>query len=177
MSTKTIAIIGATGSIGLAVATGLAKENYRLLLFAREPKALASVARAIKDKVPGADIESMGCAVNASWEADIIIITVPLAEQEQFANEIEPFTNRKILINISYEDDHNLVASRALQATRQLQKIFPGAKVVKLFNVSFDNEWHGPTVLAGTDEEALQVADEILRQTENYGELNNKIVA
>lgn len=177
MSTKTIAIIGATGSIGVAVATGLAKENYRLLLFAHEPKTLTTVARAIKDKVPAADIETMGCAVNASWEADIIVFTVPLDEQKQFASEIEPFTNRKILISISYEDDNNLVASRALQATRQLQKIFPGAKVVKLFNVPLDNEWHGPTVMAGTDEEALQVAEEILMHTENYGELNNKIVA
>jgi predicted dinucleotide-binding enzyme len=178
MTTKTIAIFGAAGTIGSAIAASLAKNNYRLLLFAHEPKALAYLSRAIKEEVPGADIECMGCAVNASWEADIIISTVPLVEEEELASKIEPFTNRKILISISsFEDGYNLVASKALKATKQLQKLFPGAKVVRIFNVPFDNEWHGPAVMTGNDEEALQVAEEILRYTENYRELKNKIVA
>jgi len=179
VSTKTIAIIGATGSIGSAIATGLAKARHRLLLFAHEPKGLASLAKAIREEVRGADIECMGCAADASWEADIIISTVSLVEEPQLASKIEPFTNRKILISISssYEHGYNIVASRALTATRQLQKLFPGAKVVKLLNLPFDGEWHGPTVMAGNDEEALQAAEEILRCTENYQKLNNKIVA
>jgi 8-hydroxy-5-deazaflavin:NADPH oxidoreductase len=178
VATKTIAIIGAIGNVGSGIATRLAKANYRLLLFAHEPKALASLAKAIKQEVPGADIECVGCAANATWEADIIISTASLVEEEQLAGKIEPFTNRKILISISsYEDGDNLVASRALRATRQLQKLFPGTKVVKLFNVPFDNEWHGPTVMTSNDEEALQVAEEILSCMENYRELNNKVVA
>lgn len=164
--------------MGSAIATGLAKANYRLLLFAHEPKALTSLAKAIKEEVPGADIECMGCAADATWEADIIISTASPLEEEQLAYKIEPFTNRKILISISsYEDGYNLVASRALSATRHLQKLFPGTKIVKLLNVPFDSEWHGPTVMTGNDEEALQVAEEIFRSMENYRELNNKVVA
>ena len=120
----------------------------------------------------------MGCVANASWEADVIITTIPIAEEGQLASKIEPFTNRKIVISISSgEDGYNLLASKALRATRQLQRIFPGAKIVKLFNVPFDSEWRGPTIMTATDEEALQVAEEILSCTENYQELNNKIVA
>src|SRR4030095_4973138 len=103
-----------------------------------------------------------------------------LVEEEELASKIEPFTNRKILISISSnEDGYNLVASKALKATKQLQKLFPGAKVVRLFNIPFDNEWqwYGPTVMTGNDEEALLVAEEILTYTENYRERKNKIVA
>jgi predicted dinucleotide-binding enzyme len=175
--TKTIAIFGASGTTGSAIATSLAK-NYRLLLFAHEPTALARLERVIMEQVPGADIECMGCAADVTWEADVIISTVPLVQEEELASKIEPFTNRKTLISISsYEDGFNLVASKALKATRQLQQLFPGAKVVGLFNVPFDNEWHGPTVMTGSDEEALQLAEEILTYTENYRELKNKIVA
>jgi len=178
VSKKTIAIIGATGSTGMAVAKGLAKGNYRLLLFAHDAKALASLMKSLKADAPGADIESMGCVANASWEADVIITTIPIAEEGQLASKIEPFTNRKIVISISSgEDGYNLLASKALRATRQLQRIFPGAKIVKLFNVPFDSQWRGPTIMTATDEEALQVAEEILSYTENYQELNNKIVA
>jgi predicted dinucleotide-binding enzyme len=92
--TKTIAIFGASGTTGSAIATSLAK-NYRLLLFAHEPTALARLERVIMEQVPGADIECMGCAADVTWEADVIISTVPLVQEEELASKIEPFTNEK----------------------------------------------------------------------------------
>jgi 8-hydroxy-5-deazaflavin:NADPH oxidoreductase len=164
MSKKTIAIIEAAGNIGSAIAKRLAKGNYRLLLFAHETKKLNSLAEEIRSQTPTADIDCMGCAAEASWEADIIISAVRLSEQEEIVKKIEPFANRKILISISCnEKNYRLITSRAIRETKGLQKLLPGTKVVKLFNISFDtNGIHSLPFITGNDDEALQTVKEIL---------------
>jgi len=179
MTRKTIAIFGAAGAMGSAIAAGLAKSNYRLLLFAPDPTELTSVVRAVRQETPTADIYCLGCAVDATWEADIIVSTIPLSEQSELAKRIEPFANRKILISISSkEEGYNLVGPTAINATSRLQELFPGTKVVTLFNVPLTNELHGPIVMTGNDKEALQFAEEIVNLAGcNYMEQTNKIVA
>jgi predicted dinucleotide-binding enzyme len=163
MSKKTIAIIEATGNIGSAFAKRLAKCNYRLLLFAHEPKKLNSLAEEIRTQTPKADLDSMGCAAEASWEADIIISVVSLGEVKEMAKKIQPFANRKILISISNKKEYRLSKSQATHETEELQKLLPGTKVVNLFNISFDTEGiHSLPVITGNDEEALQTVKEIL---------------
>jgi predicted dinucleotide-binding enzyme len=162
---KTIAIIGATGNMGAAIAKKLANCHYRLLLFAEDKKGLGSLARQIKIADPSADIDCMGCAADASWEADIIISTVSLNEEKETARKIEPFANRKILVSISSNEEIDMPdVSKAIKATKKLQKLLPGAMVVKLFNSSFAiDRKQVPVFIAGDDDEALQTVKEILQ--------------
>jgi predicted dinucleotide-binding enzyme len=162
--TKTIAIIGANGNTGSTIAARLAKANYRLLLFSHEPGELTSLVEKIKRETPSAEIECMGCAINATWEADIIISTIALNDERELVTNIKPFANRKVVISISSgEENDNRIASKAMTTTQELQNLLPGAKVVKLFNISFDHEGHGPAVMTGNDQEALKFAKEILK--------------
>src|SRR6266496_20532 len=163
MSTKTIAIIEATGNIGSGFAKKLAKGSYRLLLFAHESKKLNSLAEEIRTQTPTVDLDCMGCAAEASWEADIIISIVPLDEEREMAKKIEPFANRKSLVSISNEKNYNLINPKGIGETKRLQKLLPGAKVVKLFNMSFDtNGIKNLPFVIGNDEEALKMVKELL---------------
>jgi predicted dinucleotide-binding enzyme len=162
---KTIAIIGAASNLGSTIAKELANGPYRLLLFAEDKKALGSLSKQITIANPSADIDCMGCAADASWEADIIISTVSLNEEKETARKIEPFANRKILVSISSKnkiDEPGIPG--AIRATKKLQKLLPGAKAVKLFNASLpvDSE-QVPVFIAGDDDEALQTVREILQ--------------
>ena len=174
MSKKTIVIIGATGNRGSAFAKSLAKENYRLLLFAHEAKKLNSLAEEIRKQTQSADIDCMGCAADASWEADIIIAIIPPDEEKETAGKIELFANRKIVISICDSLDEKIYRlSDAITATKELQQLLPGAKVAKLFNIPFDFNFPQPAIggkktpilIGGSDEEALQAAEEILKMT------------
>jgi predicted dinucleotide-binding enzyme len=171
MAKKTIAIIGATGKIGIAIAKGLAKSNYRLLLFADDSKNLDSLAKGIKKINPLADIDCMGCAAEASWEADIIIPAVPSCSQKDIADKIKPYANRKIVIIVPdslNEMKNNLFASIDTNRVEELQTLLPGAKVVTAF---FKREFSKPviqgnqenTFFASDDEEALEIIAEILK--------------
>jgi len=163
MSKKTIAIIEATGNIGSGFAKKLAKGNYRLLLFAHETKKLNSLAEEIRTQTPTADLDCMGCAAEASWEADIIISVVPLDEEKEMAKKIEPFANRKILVGISNEKNYSLINPKGISETKRLQKLLPGAKAVKLFNISFNaNGIQNLPFVTGNDEETLKMVKEIL---------------
>jgi predicted dinucleotide-binding enzyme len=173
MAKKTIAIIGATGRTGSAIAKGLAKSNYRLLLFADDRKNLNSLAREIRTINPLADIDCIGCAADASWEADIIIPAVPSCSQKDIAHKIKPYSNRKIIVSIPdslNERENNLVTSTDAGGVAELQKLLPGAKVVAALTF-FRNDFSQPVnegnrqdaFFASDDKEALKTIAEILK--------------
>jgi predicted dinucleotide-binding enzyme len=162
MSKKTIAIIGAAGTIGSVIAKSLAKGNYRLLLFEHETKSLDSLAREIRKQIPHADIDCMACAADASWEADIIISTVSLSQEKELAKKIEPFANRKILVSIPSK--YNVDESKAIEETKGLQKLLTGTNVVNLFNISYNTEGvQNPALITGNNDEVLKTVKEILK--------------
>ncbi len=76
MLKQTIAIIGARGSMGSAISKSLSKGNYRLLLCSGDEKKVRVLAKEIKQLDPLAEVESLECPYNASWEADIILLSV-----------------------------------------------------------------------------------------------------
>ena len=71
---KTIAIIGATGNVGSAIAKCLSVTSNRLLLMSNEADPLAQLISEIRLTSPTVEIESATCAKEASWEADIIVV-------------------------------------------------------------------------------------------------------
>jgi 8-hydroxy-5-deazaflavin:NADPH oxidoreductase len=164
---KTIAIIGATGKMGSAIAKSLAKANYRLLFIARRQEKVQRLINEIKQQYPSADVDGMGCAFDASWEADIIIPAVNYKNEKEVAEKIKPVATQKIVISISnpFNDDYNgLVTPTNSSAAEQLQNYLPHAKVVKAFNTVFSNSFSQPVIdekqldvlIAGNEEEAVQ---------------------
>ena len=173
MSTKqTIAIIGATGNMGSAIARSLSKTNNRLLLFARHFDKVQTLAAEIKKGNAAADAEAIECPTNASWEADLIILALPYAEEKEIAAKIKDVANQKIVISISNplnETYSGLVTSPDTSAGEQLQQLLSNSKVVKAFNTVFAADFANTiidgkqvdTLIAGNDAQALEVVSDL----------------
>ena len=174
MKTKqTIAIIGATGNMGSAIAKSLSKGNYRLLLFANDQEKVLKLAGQIKSESTSADVEELACAVQASWEADIIIAAVPYQAEREVADKIREMANQKIVISIANplnDSFDGLVTTPDTSAAEELQKLLPNSKIVKAFNTTFAADFSSPVIdgktadafVAGDDEEAVQIVSELV---------------
>ncbi len=170
---QTIAIIGAGGNMGSAIAKGIAGGNYRLLLFDRAPKQLDSLTEEIQQAHPGADVDLIDCAHDCSWEADIIILAVPHGAEKEIADKIRDVATQKIVISIAnpvYEDFSKLTTGADTSAAEELQQWVPHSKVVKAFNTTFAADFDQPVIdgkqvdafIAGDDEEALKNVIELV---------------
>jgi NADPH-dependent F420 reductase len=174
MKTKqTIAIIGATGNMGSAIANSLSKGNYRLLLQSDNQDKLNKLVDEINTKNNNADLEAIVCPTEASWEADIIILAVPYQAEKEIAEKIKEVANQKIVISIANplnESYDGLVTAPDTSAAEQLQQLLPHSKVVKAFNTTFAADFSSPVIdgkqvdafIAGNDEEALQTVKELV---------------
>ena len=170
---QTIAIIGASGNMGSAISKSLSKGNYRLLLCANEQDKVQAVVEEIRSTNPSANLEAIDCSVEASWEADIIIVAVPFAAEKEVARKIQEVTNQKIVISISNPLNstfNGLVTAPDTSAAEELQKLLPNAKVVKAFNTTFAADFSSPVIdnkqvdafIAGNNEDALKIASELV---------------
>lgn len=174
MQTKqTITVIGATGKMGSAISKSLSKGNYRLLLRAKDQGKVQELVNEIKAINPSADVEGIECPVNATWEADIIIVAVPYSAEKEIAEKIKEMANQKIVISISNplnETYNGLVTSPGTSSAEELQKLLPNSKVVKAFNTTFAANFSTPVIdgkqtdafIAGNDEEALHTVSELV---------------
>lgn len=135
---KTIAIVGATGRMGSAITKRLSNtEGYRLLLMAHDQERLDDLKLQVEDSRPTAELDTLTCAKDACWEADIIILAIPHDEEKQIAERIHDVATGKVIISISNPTDGSTSkpASRATaSAAEQLQRLLPNSKVVKAFN-------------------------------------------
>jgi predicted dinucleotide-binding enzyme len=168
MRTKqTIAVIGATGKMGSAISGNLAGGNYRLLLHANGKEQLNALVKDIFTKYPSADVEAYDCSVQASWEADIIILAVPYEAEKDVAQRIREMANQKIVISIANPLNSKydgLVTSPGTSAAGELQQLLPNSKVVKAFNTTFAADFATPVIageqadpfIAGDHDEAVQ---------------------
>lgn len=174
MQTKqTIAIIGATGNMGSAIAKGISNGNYRLLLKGNDQARLDALVSDIKQKNAGADAEAAVCPADASWEADIIILAVPFSAEAEIADKIREVANQKIVISIANplnESYNGLSTAPDTSAAEELQKLLPNSKVIKAFNTTFAADFASPVIdgkqsdafIAGNDEDALKTVSEMV---------------
>jgi 8-hydroxy-5-deazaflavin:NADPH oxidoreductase len=169
MKTKqTIAVIGATGNMG-----GLSNGNYRLLLCANDQAKLKSLTAEIKAGA-SADVESVDCNVDASWEADIIIVAVPYEAEKEVAEKIRQVANQKIVISIANplnQSYDGLLTAPDTSAAEELEKLLPNSKVVKAFNTTFAADFATPVIagkqvdafVVGNDEDSVQTVAELVK--------------
>jgi 8-hydroxy-5-deazaflavin:NADPH oxidoreductase len=169
-----IAIIGATGNMGSALAKSLARGPYRVLLFAKDAAELATLEAEIRTAQPAAEVEAIGCPVDASWEADIIIPVVPYQAQQEVAEKIRQVATGKVVISITNplnETNSGVLTAPYSSAAEELQKLLPHSKVVKAFNTinaedfALSVSWRrqAEAFIAGNDEEAVDTVTELVR--------------
>jgi NADPH-dependent F420 reductase len=170
---KTIAIMGASGNMGSAIANNLSKGSYRLLLHASHQTKAQAVAKKIKAVNNSADVEAIACNYNATWEADIIILAVPYQAEKAIAEKIKEVANQKIVISITNplnETYDGLITAAGTSAAEELQKLLPNSKVIKAFNTTFAANFSQPVIdgkrvdafIAGNDNEALETVAELV---------------
>jgi hypothetical protein len=169
---KTIAIIGASGDMGSAIAKSLINSDYRLLLMSREKSKLAKLATYLKRKTSTAEVDIIDCEKEACWEADIILLAVPYSVEEEVAKKIREVATQKVVISISNplnENYDHIITAQGTSSAEELQNVLPHSKVVKAFNTVFACDITQPhkegqqakTFIAGDDKEAVQAAYEL----------------
>lgn len=152
-----MAIIGAASETGNAVAKGMAK-TYRLLLMDHSRNDLSAFEAELKQQQ--ADVEVINCCKEASWEADVVVVAVEKALLPEVAVKLKEVTNCKPVVHFiddATENDH-------------LQQALPHANVVSIW-LSQPLQTAGDAAgafLKGSDEEALQIAKEIMTQVGCY---------
>lgn len=170
---QTIAIIGAGGSMGSAIATHVAGGNYRLLLFDQDTGKLPTLKEELLQQYPDADVKTMDCAHDCGWEADIIIMAVPHDQEKQVADNIRDVATQKIVVSIANpidEDFSELTTDSNTSAAEELQQWLPHSKVVKAFNTTFASDFEQPVIdgqqvdafIAGDDKQALGTVSELV---------------
>ena len=101
--------------------------NYRLLIFNQTKETGRKLWKQIKADNPLMEVEFAGCAFDASWEADLIILN-EFEKQETIA-KIQPVTTQKPVINLS-----------GTPSNQQLEKLLPDSKIIKIRSADPSNE-------------------------------------
>lgn len=153
--------------MGAAISKSLSRGNYRLLLCANKQDKVQALVQDIQSANPSADVETLDCSKEASWEADIIILAIPYQAEKEIAKKIKEVSNQKIVISIANPLNNTfdgLVTSPDTSAAEELQRLLPHSKIVKAFNTTFAADFATPVIdgkrvdafIAGNDGEALQ---------------------
>ena len=169
MNTKqVVAVIGASGKMGSAIAKSLAKGNYRILLHSSKTNKVRFLLDEIKSSNSSADIEIVDEYMEVCWEADIIVLAIPNTVEKEVAENIRKVANQKVVVSISNPFNNmytGLITAPGTSAAEELQKMLPHTKVIKAFNTTFAGDFYQPVVngqqvdcfIAGNNEDALQV--------------------
>ncbi|MDQ2656925.1 MAG: NAD(P)-binding domain-containing protein [Bacteroidota bacterium] len=174
---KTIAIIGATGQAGSAIAERLAKSPHQLVLMSDETSKLEDLHKSVTIASEGnADIIALDCAKEASWEADLIILATPHERDREIAEKIRDVAVGKIVVSISDPNDQSrseLTGSLDSSAAEELQQMLPHSSVVTALNTTFAARFFTPIVdgkradvlIAGNDADAMEEVSEVIQSS------------
>jgi 8-hydroxy-5-deazaflavin:NADPH oxidoreductase len=153
---KNMAIIGATSAIGILIAESMVTA-YDVLLMDNSNDDLIALTNRIKQQQPTANIFSLACSREASWEADVIVVAAPSEQLAAIAEKIKDVTNRKPVIHFSPTDAHAVL----------LQNLLPHANVVvvELAPTAANGRTQTVARIGGADTEALQISNEIIEKS------------
>lgn len=123
---QSVAIIGSNSMLGSAIAQGLCRKNYRLLLFDEDP----AEAQKLYDRICStsaseeADVEVLDCQHLASWEADVIIIALQDNNLDTIPKKVQDVVTQKTVCVILKSDGTDRL--------NMIERKFPDSKVVGL---------------------------------------------
>ncbi|HXS57688.1 MAG TPA: NAD(P)-binding domain-containing protein, partial [Hanamia sp.] len=98
---QTVAVFGASGSMGSAITKSIAKGPYRLLLMSNDADKLQNLQSDISKEFPDAEAEAIQTLIDARWKADIFILAVPYSSEEDIVAQIKDLAEGKIVISIT----------------------------------------------------------------------------
>jgi NADPH-dependent F420 reductase len=168
---KTIAVIGALGTTGWAIADALAKTHHRVLLtdhLTQHPALSLSTLH-----FPQPRVEIVRSAREASWEADIILLAIPYDAQSEVASNIKDVVTGKIIISAVNPINKNcdgLLTPPTTSAAEELAQLLPHARIVKAFNTLSGQNLKRPQItgqitdvfVAGDDDEAVSIVKQLV---------------
>jgi NADPH-dependent F420 reductase len=169
----TVAIIGATGALGSALARRLARAGSTLVLGSRDAAKARAAADALAAQV-GRPIRS-GSNVEAATAADVVIVTVPFAAQRATLAEIAPVVRGKIVVDTTVplvppkvmrvqlpaEDSAAVVAQSVLGPDVKVVSAFHNVAAHKL---ATDQEVDCDVLVFGDDKAAREVVVRLVDQ-------------
>ena len=144
---RTFAVLGVSESNSIFLAKQIAKTNP-VLLFDHDAVVLNTVYSQILSEYPNANAEMMICPTNASWEADVIILSNAAATDGNLIEKIRNVATGKIVLFL--ENKKNTGEN----SSEKLQDLFPFSKVVQSFE-SADNS-NDSFFLNGNDKKAVK---------------------
>jgi len=147
---KTIAIIGAGVEIGAAIVDKLSAGNYRLLLVSNEINELSQIVQNIKQNNLNPEVETVDCAKEGCWEADIIVLAIPYHTLKKVIEKINEVATQKIVLFISNNEDEI--------KPWELQRLLPYSRVV----AAFCNPYTFETFITSDDKEASETISKMI---------------
>ncbi len=163
-----IAIIGA-GNVGSGLATVLARAGIKVTLGGRDVGKAKAVAKAIGSNVTAATPKE------AAASAQTVFLAVPYSEAGPALSAAGDLDG-KIIVDVTNPltaDYMGLTLGHTTSAAEEIQKLVPGAKVVKAFNTVFAQIYPAgtringtpvPVFIAGDDEAATRDVEFIASQ-------------
>lgn len=151
-----VAIIGA-GNVGKALATSIGRAGHEVTISASTPQSAEAAAQQSGATPAGDNVAAIG-------DASVVILAIPYGEiGERVAAEIRDAVSGKAVVDVSnpLTPDYSGLATDGTSAAEELQKLLPGAGVVKAFNTIFATNQANPTreidgYVAGDDAKAKQ---------------------
>jgi predicted dinucleotide-binding enzyme len=164
-----IAIIG-SGKMGSGFARLLAAKGFEVAIGHKNPEKAIALAKEIGAKAKGGSVKE---AVN---QTDLILLAVAYGDAVEALKAAGDLAN-KIVIDISNPitpDFKGLTIGHSTSAAEEIQKVVPGAKVVKAFNTIFaellpTENRKGRKVqvfIAGDDEAAKATVSDLVKAAE-----------
>lgn len=117
---ETVAVIGAASEEGRRMVNGLAHAPCRLLLMDEDAEGLAALKQSLTNTK--AEIDSLPCCREASWEADIILIAKEQISIEDTARKMAQVATTKTVIYLAQKNDDSF---------ERLQPLLPHSRLVK----------------------------------------------
>lgn len=126
----TVAILGAASPMGQALATHLVGRSCNLRLVDQDEAGAEGLAQQLKRAAPRADVEALACPATASWEADLIVLALPLASQADAARQIAPYVTQKTVCSVGEATAFDL--SAVLPVLAELRHVLPHSTLRRL---------------------------------------------
>ncbi|MFE3871855.1 hypothetical protein ACFX5F_11560 [Flavobacterium sp. ZS1P70] len=148
-SIRTFAIIGVSETKSLFLAKQIAKTN-QVLLFDLNAATLLEVQTQILLENPEANVEMMICPTNASWEADVIILSNYAATDTNLAEKVRKVATGKVVLVLVNEMNPVIFENPA----DKFQLLFPFSKVIQ--SIESTDDLKESLFLKGNDADALK---------------------
>lgn len=134
---KTVAIIGLAEDDGIVLAAKIPNEKT-ILLFDRDVSLVNKAYLKMRSKGTNTTLEKMTCAINACWEADVIVLSNYYSLQDKLIAQITKVATGKtilLLMGKKKEKIGNKISEKAVD-------LFPFSKVIFVFTSDNDTDEH-----------------------------------